>query len=207
MKKIVVLLLFLIVITCSLVADEGDINFTLLLNKNGTDDIWFSDNGTDTTRGKSINPVIFPLISNGAKSISRVIYFYWIKQSSNNIVIKLSFVADPTDKEYEDSTKDLTGNGYMMRRTGNMIGRNLDVTVEGNNGNTIGSVESSNTIFSAMPIGNTGDSSDNDRSITFNPESYSSPAKLTLTVEAEKGQWEIESQYEGYIRAEILIVS
>lgn len=215
MKKIVVLLLFLIVISCSLVADEGDINFTLVLNKNGTDDIWFSNSETDTTRRNSINPVVFPLISNGTTSIERVIYFYWIKQSSNSIVIKLSFVADPTDTKYIESgveTKDLTGNGYMMRRTGSKVGRNISVAMNDKSDNSIGSVEpTTNEVFTAMPIGNTGDTSSSDRSITFKPEQYTSPAKLTLTVNQgivdDSQKWEIESQYEGYIMAEILIVS
>lgn len=215
MKKIIVLLIILIAITCSLSAVDNTIDFTLVLNKNGTDDIWFSNSDNDTARGSSINPVVFPLISTGATSITRVIYFYWIKQSSNSIAIKLSFVADPTDTEHTEgsvTTKDLTGNGYMMRRTGSKIGRNITVTMVDKSNNAIGSVTpTTNEVFTPMPIGSTGDTSSSDRSITFNPETYNSLATLSLTVNQGNvdgsQKWEIESQYEGYIMAEILIRS
>lgn len=213
MKKLLVLFSFVLLVLCSADAGENDINFVLYLNKNGTDDVWFSNVDTQTTRGSSISPVYFPLVTDGGKTdLVCNVYLYWIKQSSNNIIIKLSFVGDTTDKEYTEgtvTTKDLTGTGYMLRRVSTTkVGRNFDVTLSDKDSKTIGTVESSSTIFTAMPIGNNGDTTTTtDRSISFNPLSYTSPAKLTMTVEAENDTWEIECQYEGYVRAEVITYS
>jgi opacity protein-like surface antigen len=201
---------FLSVLTAETVVDP--FNFTLVLNKSGTDSVWFSESDDDNA-GKT-NRFIFPIVEasdDNDQVLTASLYLHWEMNSDRkNVSIKLSFVGS------DDSTKDNPDSaGFMLwsAMSGSANGLNYDVTVKANKGK---GTEIKKLTFSSASARLTTTS---DRTVTFNPaekdgenKKYISPALITITVNpASKtsgtyySTWGQEEQYIGYIKAEILV--
>lgn len=105
MKRLFALLIILVTIVCSLsAADDYSFPFTLVLKRNGTDSVWFTKSATDKETDK-ISLHIFPIISASSTTTSSVestVYLHWLKQSSNKVKIKITFVGN--EEKGDDST-------------------------------------------------------------------------------------------------------
>ncbi len=214
MKRFLLLVILLLVsISVFSTTNEDEFKFTLVLNKSGTDSVWFSESDDDNA-GKT-NRFIFPIVeaSNSNESVlTASLYLHWEKNSDRNIVsIKLSFVG------CDDGTKDKPDNsGFMLwsATTGSAGGLNYDVTVQANKGK--------GTVIKELKFGTASDrlNPTSERTVTFVPTEidsdknkvYISPALITITVNpASKDDygtyatWGKEEQYIGYIKAEILV--
>ena len=229
MKRLLLLFIVLISVISSLAAEDSttDPNYTkaffLLLNKNGTDQVWFqktTDGGADPDSKISIN--IFPLIdASSANPVAEdTVYLYWIKQSSNNVKIKITFVGNEsrdsnssTFMMWSASTKD---DANTTENESEKKGINFDVTITDSSAKTIGS-------FTRTLSERTTMLPDDNRSFTFTPDEketdsdgnstnkYTSPLTIKMKInptqydsETEKYYWAtVDEQYVGYIKATI----
>ncbi len=220
MKRLFALLIILITIVGGVSADDAyNFPFTLLLRRNGTDSVWFTKNDTDTVTNK-ISLHIFPIISASSpttSSVTSTVYLHWLKQSSNKVNIKITFVGnestdhDPTFMlwcatiENQGATKTPTNSEDN--------GINFDVVITDDNSQTVG------ILSFDTPEKRLTKATDANRSITFDPEAkgknnlvYKSPLEIKMTINpASKdtdgsivGQWGVDIQFVGYIKATII---
>ena len=227
MRKLLFLLMILSISVFSLSsattfsASGRDIVFELILNRQGVDEIWFDyNNSKDATHGASISPLYFPLLTNNTSSLEATVYFHWIRQGSDNVLIKLSFVASTSN------TNDMKGDGYMLRmvpedESSDKNGMNFNVSIKDSSDNAkdVGTIEGENYKYTTMPAedvskttttgSETVTTTTPGRSIVFNPDSFTSPAIISMEIKpplvegTSTYQWQYEAQYGGYIRAEI----
>lgn len=233
MKRLLVFLTILIaVISFANAADSGyDFNFTLKLNKNGTDQVWFAKSKTDTNPNNSVSIHIFPIISaqeittstttgttttitTTGSSVSDTVYLHWLKQSSDKVNIKLTFVGNEAFEEGADKKT------FMLwsAKNGEESGINFDVTATDANGK----LEKSLTFRTSDA--RLTKQKESDRSFAFNPEessngslTYKSPLKITMTInpasyvyegdkktDTTQAKWGVDEQFVGYIKATII---
>ncbi len=219
MKRLLVVLTILITVVSFACAESNnyDFNFTLKLNKNGTDQVWFAKAETDSNPNKSVSIHIFPIISASNTSTSSVedtVYLHWLKQSSNNVKIKLTFVGSESFEEGEDKST------FMLwsAKNGEESGINFDVTATDESGKVIKSLT-----FTTSDARLTKQSETN-RSFEFNPEEtangsmlYQSPLTITMKInpasyvydggtktDQTHAEWGVDEQFVGYIKATIV---
>ena len=224
MKKLLLIMFLFISVFGVVSASSTDFKFALVLNKQGTDSLWFSQsNDKDYAR---TNGYTFPIInatgtsSDAGSSVD--LYLHWEKNSSRTITIRLSFVCN--DGEENDDNKK-----YMMiGTTDSTNGLNYNVTITDGKNNTILDKDN-NSISIAFEsaearltpaISKSGTVTTDLRVKEFNPDNYTSPAKLAIVITpASKStsttggttettysnSWGNEEQYVGYIKAEIWV--
>lgn len=229
MRKLLFLLMILSISVFSLSSATTfsgtgrNIGFELILNRQGVDEIWFDYNKSkDATHGASISPLYFPLLTNNTSSLTATVCFHWIRQGSIDVLIKLSFVANTSN------TDDMKGSGYMLRmvpevtdksktnkETKNGMNFNVSIIDSSDTAKSIGKIKGESYKYETMPAedvtATNGTTKTPGRSIVFNPDLYTSPAIITMTIEpptdtvdgSGNPQWQYEAQYGGYIRAEI----
>ncbi len=222
MKRLFALLIILITIVGGVSADDAyNFPFTLLLRRNGTDSVWFTKNDTDTVTNK-ISLHIFPIISASStetSSVTSTVYLHWLKQSSNNVEIKITFVGNESTEH--DSTfmlwcASIENQGATKNATDSENnGINFDVEIKDANKKAVGESLSFDT-----PAKRLTKATDEARSITFNPAettsgggfAYASPLAIEMTINpASKdtdgtaiAQWGVDIQFVGYIKATII---
>lgn len=200
-------------------ASAYDFSFYLKLNKNGKDQVWFQKEKTEGANDPdsySISINIFPLINAGSSNLvaTDTVYLYWIKQSSDNVKIKITFVGNEnctsnstTYMMWSATTKD---NATTDENESENNGINFDVKITDSSStpNTIGSRECT---FAERRT----KLADEFRSFTFLPDAkengnykYTSPLKIDMTINPVYGnsttpQWGVDEQYVGYIKATI----
>lgn len=228
MKRLFALLIILITIVGGVSAEDAyayNFPFTLLLRRNGTDSVWFTKNKGDTVTNK-ISLHIFPIISASnptTSSVTSTVYLYWLKQSSNKVNIKITFVGNESWVESESSPSTFMlwcasiENQGATKTAANSEdnGINFDVVITDNNNAAVGSL-SFNTAEARLTK-----ATDAQRSITFNPAetksgsaelAYASPLAIAMTINpASKdtdgsivGHWGVDIQFVGYIKATII---
>ena len=230
MKRLLLLFIVLISVISSLAAEDSttDPNYTkaffLLLNKNGTDQVWFQKKKTTGAADPDANSIsinIFPLINAASDPVAKdTVYLYWIKQSSNNVKIKITFVGNEscdsnssTFMMWSASTKDDPSS--TDKNESEDKGINFDVTITDSSSNpvTIKKLEWS-------WVNRHTKQSDEARSFSFKPDEkvkdsdgndayvYTSPLKIDMTINPAFGSstapaWGVDEQYVGYIKATI----
>ncbi len=226
MKRLFVLLIILITIVCSLSAADSDYSFpfTLVLNRNGTDSVWFTKNKTDKETDK-ISLHIFPIISASStttSSVTSTVYLHWLKQSSNDVNIKITFVGNESCNDNSTTfmmwCASIEDKGSTTTTESEDNGINFDVEIKDANNEAIGSL-TFNTAAKRLTK-----KSDAERSISFNPAAtttttngstdftYKSPLSIAMTIKpASKDtddsyveQWGVDIQFVGYIKATIV---
>jgi hypothetical protein len=216
-KLLLIMFLFISVFGVVSASTTDNFNFALVLNKQGTDSLWFSQ--SNVTSGARTNSYTFPIINatgtSSDKGSSVDLYLHWEKNSSRTITIRLSFVCN--DGEENDDTKK-----YMMKGTTDSTnGLNYNVTATDGSGNTVFSIAFDTAKERVTPaISTSGTTTTDLRVKEFNPSSYTSPAKLAIVIKpASKltsttggttettysDYWGNEEQYVGYIKAEIWV--
>ena len=241
MKRLLLLFIVLISVISSLAAEDSttDPNYTkaffLLLNKNGTDQVWFQKEKTTDAADPDANSIsinIFPLINAASTPVAKdTVYLYWIKQSSNNVKIKITFVGNEscdsnssTFMMWSASTKD---DASTTENESENKGINFDVTITDSSSNPVTIKTSSNKdklewswtdrhtkqqdtarSFSFKPDEKVKDSEGNDTSAYV----YTSPLKIDMTINPAFGSstapaWGVDEQYVGYIKATIEAVT
>lgn len=224
MKRLFALLIILITIVGGVSAEKVyEFPFTLLLRRNGTDSVWFTKNKGDTVTDK-ISLHIFPIISASStttSSVTSTVYLYWLKKSSNNVEIKITFVGNESWVESESSPStfmlwcaSIENQGATKTATDSEDkGINFDVVITDNNNAAVGSL-SFNTAEARLTK-----ATDAARSITFNPAEttseggfvYASPLEIKMTINPASKEnnsyvdhWGVDIQFVGYIKATII---
>ncbi len=226
MKRLFALLIILITIVGGVSADDAyNFPFTLLLRRNGTDSVWFTKNASDTVTNK-ISLHIFPIISASStetSSVTSIVYLHWLKQSSNDVRIKITFVGNESTDH--DSTFMLwcasieSQGATKTAEESENNGINFDVVIKdkGGEGSEVGHLSFGTN---ENPSPRLEPATDDARSITFNPAKtttggdfvYTSPLAITMTINpASKDtdgtaipQWGVDIQFVGYIKATII---
>lgn len=216
MKRLFALLIILITIVGGVSADDAySFPFTLLLRRNGTDSVWFTKSG-DYTDTDKISLHIFPIIygSDTTKSsVTSTVYLRWLKQSSNDVRIKITFVGN------ESTDLDSTFMLWCASGEGEAKGINFDVEIKDKNNKDVWSLifkeasdDASDGVYDASY--RSKKLTDKQRSITFDPAdttlAYESPLKINMTINPTlKGtdgiyHWGVDIQFVGYIKATII---
>ena len=220
MKRLLLIFLFFFLSLAAFSAtskEEKTFDFTLVLEKTGTDSLWLNMESTAQTiqTATRVTGYSFPLIqasSSSDKAPELLLYLHWEKNSNDTIEIRLSFVGSEDD--------DTSTSGFMMNENGGAGGLNYDVTV------TASYVTSSNPDTSkdeslASYTFNTAEgrlTKTTNRLVKFKPVStengvtttYISPAKISIKVNPASNvgddysaNWSMDKQYVGYIKAEM----
>ncbi len=233
MKRLFVLLIVLITIVCSLSAADSDYSFpfTLVLNRNGTDSVWFTRSVTDKETDK-ISLHIFPIISAAdptTSSVTSTVYLHWLKQSSNKVNIKITFVGNESHDETKSTfmmwCASIEDKGSTTTTESEDNGINFDVEIKDANNKPIGSL-TFNTAADRLTK-----KSDAERSISFDPAAtttttttdgstdftYKSPLSIVMTINPASwdtdttsgtktavARWGVDIQFVGYIKATIV---
>ncbi len=224
MKRLFALLIILITVVCSLsAADDYTFPFTLVLKRNGTDSVWFTKSAADKETDK-ISLHIFPIISASSTTTSSVestVYLHWLKQSSNKVNIKITFVGNESSDETRNTfmmwCASIEDKGSTAADESEDNGINFDVEIKDAGDKNIGSLTFSTAADRLTK------KSDADRSLTFNPAettivdgstsfTYTSPLSIKMTInpatnDSTRGQiaeWGVDIQFVGYIKATII---
>ena len=221
MKRLLLMIVLLAFLVFVLPAASDSFSFTLVLNKNGTDSVWFSESSDENAA--HINRYVFPLVEANKQNTqvaSGQFYLHWEKNSDRTVKIRLSFVGN-------ESEDDSTSGGFMMWRAATKSdeknGLNYDVKLKAGSGTGSDIGEFS---FTSADARLTATSKTGKRTITFDPttestatngttgKEYVSPALITITVNPASSDdsgnhayWGVEEQYVGYIKAEIVVSS
>lgn len=231
MKRLFVLLIILITIVSVVNADDTpsgtyEFPFTLVLKRNGTDSVWFTKNVNDKETDK-ISLHIFPIISASStttSSVTSTVYLHWLKQSSNNVNIKITFVGnescDDNSTTFMMWCASIENKGSTTTNESEENGINFNVEIKDANNKAIGSLTFGTAVERLTK------KTDAERSISFDPAettttdgstdfTYKSPLSIAMTIKPasknESGsiveQWGVDIQFVGYIKATIVAVT
>ena len=215
MKKRIIFVLILFFVSFCVFADDGIMTaaetptneaksntFYLYLNKNGKDQVWFSEKDDPDNH---ITRHIFPLVTDDyPESVSTEVQLNWSLQSENASkisAINVYFIGDDSPG-HDDSSE--TKKGYMLRRIKDEGGINFSVTTYNS------SVK--NLAFQTIPDVKTATELSK-RTIELNTDvvikGTNKNIVLKLTVyapgeDSEENRGWVEAQYVGYIKAEIV---
>ena len=217
MKKRIIFVLILFFVSFCVFADDGIMTvaetptneaksntFYLYLNKNGKDQVWFSEKDDPDNH---ITRHIFPLVTDDyPESVSTEVQLNWSLQSENASTISainVYFIGDDSSG-HNDSSE--TETGYMLRRVKKEGGINYNVSTS--NPSSVTGISAYNN-YTAI----NGAQKLEDRKITLEKEvvidGSDKKIVLTLTVTAPSVDgngnyaW-MDEQYVGYIKAEIV---
>ena len=207
MKRSILFLLILVIVVLSVFSAEYtayDIEsseFKMLLNKIGTNLIWFSEDENGNSPVPD-NRHIFPLVESSIASFYSDIYFHWNLDDTANAIVSLSFVSSEVD--YQNAKYMLEN----MRPSESAEDMNYDVTMS-----SIGSDTSiTKTIKNSGDGGTVGtllsERTLSDMTITLSPDVKERHFKIRMTIcpaysiNGASLQF-MEAQYAGYIVAEL----
>ena len=207
MKRSILLFFILVIVVLSIFSaeytadDKKSSEFKLLLNKIGTNLIWFSEDENSNSAVPD-NRHIFPLVKSSTDSFYSDIYFHWNLDDTANAIVSLRFVSSEVD--YQNAK-------YMLENmspSASAEDMNYDVTMT-----SFGSDTSiTKTIKNSGDGGTVGtllsERSLSDMTITLYPDMEERHFKIRMTIcpaysiNGAALQF-MEAQYAGYIVAEL----
>ena len=207
MKRSILFLLILVIVVLSVFSaeytayDEASSEFKMLLNKIGTNLIWFSEDENGNSAVPD-NRHIFPLVESSTASFYSDIYFHWILDDTANAIVSLSFVSSEVDYQnakymLENMSPSESAEDMNYDVTMSSIGSDTSIikTIKNSgDGGTVGTLLSERTL--------------SDMTITLSPDVKERHFKIRMTIcpaysiNGASLQF-MEAQYAGYIVAEL----